>query len=77
MLLSHLVNLLKYLMKWTKIRPNWEEKLPVILPVKLPHKLPDKLLAKLPLKMVDFWVLPLLKICGIVCIVEDNSLDIG
>lgn len=60
-------------MKWTKTRLNWEEKLPVILPVKLP----DKLLVKLPVKMVDFWVLSLPKDCGIVCIVEDNSLDIG
>lgn len=77
MLSSHLVNLLKYLMKWTKTRLNWEEKLPVVLPVKLPHKLPDKLLVKLPVKMVDFWVLSLPKDCGIVCIVEDNSLDIG
>lgn len=73
MLSSHLVNLLKYLMEWTKIRPNWEEKLPVVLPVKLPNKL----LVKLPVKMVDFWVLSLPKDCGIVCIVEDNSLDIG
>ena len=64
-------------MKWTKIRPNWEEKLPVILPVKLPHKLPDKLLVKLPVKMVDFWVLSLPKDYDILCIVEDNSLDIG
>lgn len=77
MLLSHLVNSLKYLMKWTKIRPNWEEKLPVILPVKLPHKLQHKPPDKLPVKMVDFWVLPLPKDYGILCIVEDNSLDMG
>lgn len=77
MLLSHLLNLLLFLMKWTKIRLKWEEKLPVILPVKLPHKLPDKLLVKLLVKMVDFWVLSLPEDYGILCIVEDNSLDIG
>lgn len=53
--------LLYFLLNLLQSLIKWEDKLPVILPV----------------KMVDFRVLPLPKDYGILCIVEDSSLDIG